>query len=287
MKRQFLNFNKQELLDKIDKISIEQVENQIITKYDDRVLSISNVSNRYEIFDIKSYLRSKIDIIEKNFNISKYYFRLTKGIQELTLLSDSIGIEGVTFHKSFFILNSSDKSRRLSFNVGLYCESKNFYVIPSVRNLGLTKKHLKGVTQAAEEASTGLNGETFNEQIDSISNLIGHRISFSKLKECIVKDNDVKSDHMKFDAFKSSITYYASEGRLRLTTEQRNTLRTPSDKLSIDNTNDFYVDAFWAFQVYLRLFHKQDPHIVKNESERILSITQWSIRNQTLEALGI
>ena len=104
MKRQFLNFNKQELLDKIEKISIEQVENQVITKYDDRVLSISNVSNRYEIFDIKSYLRSKIDIIEKNFNISKYYFRLTKGIQELTLLSDSIDIEGVTFHKSFFIV---------------------------------------------------------------------------------------------------------------------------------------------------------------------------------------
>ena len=102
MKREFRNFNKQELIEKIDKISIEQVEGQVITKYDDRVLSISNVSNRYEIFDIKSYLKSKIDIIEKNFNITKYYFRLTKGIQELTLLSDTIEIEGISFYKSFF-----------------------------------------------------------------------------------------------------------------------------------------------------------------------------------------
>lgn len=287
MKREFRNFNKQELIEKIDKISIEQVEGQVITKYDDRVLSISNVSNRYEIFDIKSYLKSKIDIIEKNFNITKYYFRLTKGIQELTLLSDTIEIEGISFYKSFFILNSSDKSRRLSFNAGLYCDSKNFYVIPSVRNLGLTKKHLKGVTQAAEEASDGLNGETFNEQIEAINSIVGHRISLSKLKECIVKDADVKADHMKFDAFKNSIIYYASEGRLRLTNDQRGTLRTPSDKLNIDQTNDFYVDAFWAFQTYLRLFHKQDPHIVKNETERILSITQWSVRNQALESLGI
>ena len=230
MKRTFLNYNKQELIDKIDLISIELVGNQVVTKYRDTVTSISNVSTRYEIFDIKSYLKDKIDLIEKNFNITKYYFRITKGVQELTLLSDSIEIEGINFHKSFFILNSSDKSRRLSFNAGLYCDSKNFYVVSSVKNIGLTKKHLKGVTQAAEQASTGLNGETFNEQIESIRSLVGHRISISKLKESIVLDKEIKSDHQKFDAFKNSIIYYASEGRLKLTSSQYSTLKTNSEK---------------------------------------------------------
>ena len=287
MKRVFLNYNKQELLDKINLITIEQVGSQIITKYRDTVTSVSNVSNRYEIFDIKSYLKDKIDLIEKNFTITKYYFRITKGIQELTLLSDSIEIEGINFHKSFFILNSSDKSRRLSFNAGLYCDTKNFYVVSSLRNIGLTKKHLKGVTKAAEEASTGLNGETFTEQIESIKSLIGHRISLSKLQECVVLDKEVKSDHLKFDAFKNAIIYYASEGRLKPTSTQYSTLRTHSENLAIDNSNDFYVDAFWAFQTYLRLFSKQDSHIVKRETERILSITQWAVRNQALESLGI
>jgi len=287
MKRVFLNYNKQELLDKINLITIEQVGSQIITKYRDTVTSVSNVSNRYEIFDIKSYLKDKIDLIEKNFTITKYYFRVTKGIQELTLLSDSIEIEGINFHKSFFILNSSDKSRRLSFNAGLYCDTKNFYVVSSLRNIGLTKKHLKGVTKAAEEASTGLNGETFTEQIESIKSLIGHRISLSKLQECVVLDKEVKSGHLKFDAFKNAIIYYASEGRLKLTSTQYSTLRTHSENLAIDNSNDFYVDAFWAFQTYLRLFSKQDSHIVKRETERILSITQWAVRNQALESLGI
>lgn len=287
MKRVFLNYNKQELLDKINLISIEKVEDQVITKYRDTVISISNVSNRYEIFDIKSYLKSKIDLIETNFNITKYYFRITKGIQELTLLSDTIEIEGVNFYKSFFILNSSDKSRRLSFNAGLYCDSKNFYVVSSLKNLGLTKKHLKGVTKAAEEASSGLNGETFTEQIESIKSLVGHRISLSKLKESVVRDSEIKSDHLKFDAFKNAIIYYASEGRLKLTSTQYTTLKTNSEKLTIDNTNDFYVDAFWAFQTYLRLFSKLDSHIVKRETEKILSITQWAVRNQALESLGI
>jgi hypothetical protein len=287
MKRTFQNYNKQELIEKINKISIEKIEDKIVTKYGDTVTSVSEVSNRYEIFDIKSYLINKIDLIEKNFSITKYYFRITKGIQELTLLSDTIEINGINFQKSFFILNSSDKSRRLSFNAGLYCDSKNFYVVSSVRNLGLTKKHLKGVTKAAEEASTGLDGETFTQQIEDINSLVGHRISLSKLKDIIVLDNEVKADHMKFDAFKNSIIYYASEGRLKLTQNQYTTLRTYSEKLNIDSSNDFYIDAFWAFQVYLRLFNKQDSHVVKRETERIMSITQWSVRNQTLEALGI
>ena len=166
MKRKFQPYDKQKLLAQIDLISIELVENQVITKWGSTVLSVTQVSNRYEVFDIKSYLKSKIDLIEKNFQITKYYFRLTKGVQELTLLSDTIKIEGVDFHKSFFILNSSDKSRRLSFNAGLYCDSKDFYVVSSIKNLGLTKKHLKGVTIAAELASSGLDGESFDEVTD-------------------------------------------------------------------------------------------------------------------------
>jgi hypothetical protein len=287
MRRNFKEYNKQELFDKIEQISIEQVESQIITKYGSSVLSIANVSNRYEIFDIKSYLKSKIDVIENNFNITKYFFRVHKGIQELTLLSDSIEIQGVNFYKSFFILNSSDKSRRLSFNAGLYSDDKKFYVVSSIKNLGLTKKHLKGVTEAAEMASEGLNGETFNEQIESLQNLVGHRISLSKLKESIVVDSEIKAEHMKFDAFKNAIIYYSSEGRLKLSSSQYGTLKTPSEKLEVNNTNDFYVDAFWAFQTYMRLFNKQDSHVVKRETERIMSITQWAVRNQALEQLGI
>lgn len=287
MKRKFLPYDKAALLEKIDAISIEKVENQVITKFRGTVTSVSNVSNRYEIFDIKSYLKQKIDLIEQNFPIHQYYFRITKGIQELTLLSDTIKIEDTNFYKSFFILNSSDKSRRLSFNAGLYCDSKDFYVISNVRNLGLTKKHLRGVTQAAEVASEGLTGETFNEQIESVTKLIGHRISLSKLKECIVKDTEVKGDHLRFDAFKNSIVYYASEGRLKLTQDQYKVLKTKSEDLKLDNQNDFYVDAFWAFQTYLRIFAKQDSHVIKRETERILSITQSAVRNNLLEMLGI
>ena len=101
----YLSYNKQELVDKINKISIFMNEvGQVITKYGDSVTSISNVSKRYEIFDIQKYLIDKIDAIEKNFKIHQYGLKIKGGVQSLILISDSINIEGIDFHKSFFIL---------------------------------------------------------------------------------------------------------------------------------------------------------------------------------------
>ena len=282
-------YNKQELISKIEKISIEREGNTIITKYDGGVINATPVSNRYEIFDIVKYLKSKIDMIEKNFTISKYSFKMTSGRQYLQLISDKIEVGGLEFYKSFYILNSSDKSRRLSFNVGLYCETKNFYVV-GVKNVGLVKKHLTGVTQAAEVATEGLNGETFNEQVEAMNSLVGHQISFSKIREVILGDKKEipKINHRKFDAFKNMIRYEVSDGKLKLTKSQHDILFKESDKINtISPLEDFNLDAFKAFQIYLRIFNRQDSHVIKIETDRILKMTKWAIRNAVLESLGI
>ena len=282
-------YNKQELVDRIDKISIERQDNVIITKYEGRVINATPVSNRYEIFDIVKYLKDKIDMIEKNFTITKYEFTMTSGRQYLKLISDKVQVGGLDFYKSFYILNSTDKTRRLSFNVGLYCDTRDFYVV-GVNNVGLVKKHLKGVTEAAESATEGLNGETFNEQIESMNSLVGHQISFSKIREVILGDKKEipQINHRKFDAFKNMIRYAVSDGKLKLTKAHHDILFKESDKINtISSLEDFNLDAFWAFQVYLRIFNRQDSHIIKIETDRILKMTKWAIRNAVLESLGI
>lgn len=284
--KQFKNYNKEELFKTIDKISIEKTEqNQVVTKFDNRVINISNVSDRYEIFDIVKYLKDKIESIEKNFSISRYLLRITNGRQYLQLISDPVEVNGIKFHKSFYIVNSTDKSRRLSFNAGLHSDS--FYMI-GANNISLTKKHLKGVTKAAEDASEGLNGETFDEQIKSLQSLVGHRIQFSKIREVILGDKQEipQINHRKFDAFKNSVRWGMSDAKIALTKDQINMLFTPSEKIkSVEN--DFYIDAFWSFSQYLKLFNRQDAHIIRTETERIMKITQWAVRNNVLESLGI
>jgi hypothetical protein len=290
--RGYTNYNKEQLFSIIDKISITKEGTQVFTRYGDRIIKVANVSNRYEIFDISKYLKDKIELIEKNFEISKYRLDIIGGKQYLQLISDSIQVGGVDFHKSFYILNSSDKSRRLSFNVGLYSDTNDLYVI-GASNTGLIKKHLKGVTQAAELASEGLNGETFNEQIEAMESIVGHKVAFSKLRQIILGDAEEvpQINHRKFDAFKNNVRYVANKIELvqtKLSVEQRNMLFMESSKIKeVTRELDFYVDAFWAFQTYLKIFNRQDSHIIKTETERITKITQCAVRNSILESLGI
>ena len=280
-------YNKSELIERIDKINIEKVGDTVVTKYNERVLRVVTVSDRYEIFDIAKYLKDKIDLIESNFTITKYRFTLTRGVQYLELLSESIDINGQKYHKSFYILNSSDKSRRLSFNAGLYCEDSKFYIISNVKNVGLTKKHLKGVTKAAEDASEGLNGETFDEQVEALKSLVGHRVAFSKIRQIILGDGKpTQIAHRKFDAFKNMLRF--SRTTNGITSKQSLLLSRSSEYIkSINREDDFYLDAFSVLQSYLKIFNREDAHIIKNETERIMKITQCAVRNAALESLGI
>ena len=283
--RGFRIYNKEELFNYIDKIEVEKVNGQVITKYGGKVTQVANVSNRYEVFDIAKYLKEKIELIEQNFTISKYQLTIRKGQQSLQLISDKVNIGGVDFYKSFYILNSTDKSRRLSFYAGLH--SQNYYYI-GANNVGLSRKHLTGVNVAAEDASKGLTGETFDEQIAALTNLIGHRIQFSKIRQVILgeKEEVPQVNHRKFDAFKNSVRYADSDGLIKLTKEQRSQLYTESERMK-EVKEDFYLDAFWVFGCYMRLFNRQDSHVIKNETDRIMKITQWAVRNNVLEALGI
>lgn len=279
--RGYRNYNKAELFNKIDAIEILLKDSQVITKYSNRVINITNVSNRYEIFDIRGFMKSKIDYLESNFNITYYSFRMRKGIQELILLSDEVEIAGLNYHKAFFILNSSDKSRRLNMNLGLYRSDNGSYLVNSIKNFSLTTKHLKGISDKAEVASSTIDVETFDEQIQSIRGLVGERVMMSKVKDIII-DKDQKVNHNKFDALKNVLRYDFSKS---LTNDQKELLRTPSEKLVIDSKNDFSMDAFHIFNAYMNVFRNQDSYVVKKETEKILKITQCFIREDKLAQL--
>jgi len=275
-------YNKEELFNYLDKINIIRDKNQIITKYNGNVIKVANVSSKYEIFDIVSYLKDKVEYIESNFKINAYNLVIKGGVQSLQLISDEVEIGETVFYKSFYILNSSDKTRKLNFSLGLHSKNGKFYTVG--KNNSFVKKHLKGVTEYAESASD-FNVESFDSQIESISSLVGHKIKLSKLREVILGESEdiPKINHRKFDAFKNSIRWSSN---IKLTEQQRSFLYKYSEDINeIKPENDFFLDAFWTFQVYLNLFNKEDSHIVKNETERIMKITQWYVRNEILESL--
>lgn len=282
---QFLKWDKNEVFDRIDGIDISRSGNQIVTKYFKSVKSIVDVSDRYEIFDIKSFLKEKIEMIEENFTIQYYKLRIYKGVQEIVLLSDTVELNGIKFYKSFYILNSSDKSRRLNMNLGLYRLDNHSYLVGSIRNFSLSKKHLKGITKLAEETSQKIDAETFNEQIESIKSLFGQKVMLSNVMEVIV-DKDLKVNHKKFDAFKNMLRLSDTD-KIKFTENQIKTLSTPSEDIKFDKNNDIALDAFKVFSCYMQIFRNQDSYIVKKETEKILNITLCFIRAEKIKSLFI
>lgn len=277
----YQKYNKTDLFNKIDAIEIVQSGNQVVTKYFGRVINNTPVSDRYEIFDIRSFMKSKIDYLESNFNITFSNLRIRGGIQELILLSDQVEIAGVNYYKAFFILNSSDKSRRLSMNLGLYQADNGVYLVNSIKNFSLITKHLKGITSKAETAASNIDVETFDEQINSIRSLVGERVMISQVRNIII-DKDQKVNHNKFDALKNVLRWNHSKD---FTKAQMGVLMTPSDKLTIESFNDFSMDAFKVFQAYMNVFRNQDSYVVRKETEKILKITQCFVRNEKLAQL--
>lgn len=282
-----MEYNKEELFDKIERLKIEKIGGTVVTTYNGNVIRTVDVSNRYEIFDIVKYLKDKILLIEKNFDIKNYGLRIKGGIQYLQLYSDEVTIDGKKYLKTFNILNSTDKTRKLSFNTGLYCVDDNYYLISGDNNVSLTKRHTTGVTNFAETASETLTGETFDEQIESLQSLVGHKVAFSKVRELILGDKEdiPQINHKKFDAFRNSIYWDIQKN---ISDDNRKVLCAKSERLkTVEKKDDFFIDAFNVLRTYLRLFKKEDSNIIKNETDRIMKITQSAVRNDILEMLGI
>lgn len=282
-KKVFRSYNREEVLNRFSSLEITKKNNVVYTNFNGNLISNTSVSNRYEVFDISSYISDILPKLECNFQINEYYLSIVGGVQTLELISDKIEIDGIIFFKSFFIVNSSNKTRALSFNLGL--KSGSFYMVGN--NLNLYKKHLTGITQISNDITGDLTVELFDDQIKSIKSLLGNKVLFSNVRKVLLGDDQtIKSNHKKFDAFKNSLKYDSISQNL--SQSQINLLNKKSEDINqIDKNTDFYLDAFYVFRTYLSIFRNQDAYVVKKETKKIIDITQWSIRNSILEELGI
>ena len=274
--------SREEVRQKLEKLTIEKIGGVVITKWDGSVISSVSVSDKYEVFDVTRYFLQKIDQIESNFPINQFWLHISGGTQSLEMFSDNVELAGKIYRKSFFLLSSSDKSRALQLNIGLTSKDGGNKIIFGTKNFSLYKKHLTGVTRAADDVSQVLIQETFDEQIQALSQLVGHRVLLSKLREIILaKDTGV--DQKKWISFKRTIHRIYSD-RKNLTQSQSSYLWSLSTE-SPNRDQDFSIDAFEAVNLYLQIFSLEDSHVIKKEAHKILQITTWFVRNEKISEL--
>lgn len=289
-------FTKEQFLEELSGLKIEKVGENVVTTFNDRTTCIEKVSERYQIFDFGGWLSTKIDSIIKNFSPTQYSVRIYGGIQQINLYSETIEVSNEKYQKSLFILSSSNRTRALSMYAGIKCLStSNFYIL-NAQNFSVYKKHLKGMNEFVD-SEVVIDGETFQEQVEAISKLVGSKIYYSKLFKLIV-NSEKKVDLGKFEALRKKIEYgvrYHSYRNFKvtgttLTKEQLNLLNMESEVLAtridtITPNEDFMMDAYEIFKLYMSGFNKSDSQVIKKETERIMKMTQGVIRNDAIDYL--
>jgi|TARA_R110002153_G_scaffold6210_5_gene28380 hypothetical protein len=276
-----LNYIKSELLERLGKLEIKRINNTVITKYYGEVIKTAEVSNIYEVFDIVNYIKNKIDLIENNFKINEYSLSIKGGVQDLKLVSDSVEINGINFSKVFYITNSTDKSRRLSFRVGLFSDRKNIHYVNSFKELEFNKKHYSGINKKVNETFQNIDKQVFDEQIESLRSLVGHQIKLSNIKKVIMGENDENiktSDKNRFLVFKNAVLNY---GMFKLDSDEKFEMY----RRTCEIRHDFQLDAFNVLLSYLRIFNQKDSVILKRESKRILELTKFTIRKRLISEI--
>ncbi|MFM2392689.1 MAG: hypothetical protein RLZZ546_671, partial [Bacteroidota bacterium] len=191
--------------------------------------------------------------------------------------SDEIIIDDEMFLLTFFILNSTDKSRALNVSLGLKNKSYTFITEAGT----IYKKHYKGINEYVDD-KLNLNTEVFKDQLDLIKSLKGEEITLKDIKKVIttshVSDKYLSSQEAVYSNFLTKYYYHLEKG-----TELKNKLYSV---LNHGEKNlDFYLDSYTSFLIYLSLFSKKDSYVIKNESERILKMSKFFKRRNIMTML--
>ena len=284
------SYNKEDIMNILNKVEIRKEGDEVATYYDGRQTARKSVSERYEIFDFRPFMEKMILQITNDFDIKDFSINILKGIQEVRLHSSKIDINGIKFHKTFYLLNSSDKSRALSLSMGLDNTDDNFSFI---FNKGtITKKHYKGISDFVDE-NFEIDKSAFDDLEENLRGIIGEEIFMSNVQRVITKSDIIKealgSYRKNFNNFRNELTY-----KLRtdsdVSKENINGLRVNtwgsygnSVKDYIEQSDkDFVVDAYTVLKTYLGLFRVRDVVDIKRESEKIKDLTLYAVRYSNL-----
>lgn len=275
-----------ELVGLINKIEITMEGTYVVTYFDGRERSRKEVSNRYEIFDFKPFVINCIDSILQKYEIDKYTLSIVGGRQEIRLYSRPEVIKGETFTRTFYLLNSSDKSRALSFNYGL--KHNYFQYISS--NGAIYKKHYKGIVEYVEER-IDLDDTIFQEQLELMRDIIGDTISMSNVQKLITGSDVLGASKISLrNNFESFLTQLFYNTRGILSDADRNKLSASRIKRTLPRDftlpqNNFQIDSFIVFKTYLGMFNRVDASLVRRESARIAEFSTLLNRNNLLDSL--
>lgn len=253
----------------LEKFSNKMEDGWLITSYDGREICRVEVSKIYYNFDFTNFSKSILSEILNYFTPEKYALKAASGVQELRLLGDELYIDNERYEKMISIVNSTDKSKALSMNVGLAKAEEGKRPTSYTILTNFSNKHYKS-SLPDKIKSFSDNLINFNMDIDfhikTIEDLKNKDISIIDFAKSVLFDKDgkvVKSVELKLRALGKKLIH--DYGFFKNYSSLNNLTAD-----NIDNIEDVEINAKVLYNAYVELFKDSDTSIIARESRRVI-----------------
>jgi uncharacterized protein DUF932 len=273
------NFDVTAIENELKKMAIFQNEGGVRTFYNDTIISETQVSDKYQVFDFPKFCLDVIPTVTKAFTPEKAILRINKGVQELRLVGETFLLDGEEFKKQLNIVSSTNKSKALQINIGLWrkvCSNGMFASVDGA-STGFKVKHFKSTLNAKLEAFLKRLPE-FNDFIDEqkavLLKLNAENTTFNTIVKKLAVNKDgkvVPSNLLKVRSFSRKLTKSDTDKIVGLTKGQENLLKNPVTALDITNETDVEMTKMRALNCWTEVFRNCDSPTIKRETKRILT----------------
>lgn len=262
-------FNLTEVNEKLDKFSNKLENGFLITSYDDREICRVEVSKIYYNFDFTNFSKSIVSEIQKYFTPEKYSLKAASGVQEIRLVGDELYIDNERYEKMISIINSTDKSRALSMNVGLVRVDKNGYPKSYTILTSFSNKHYKAsLPDKIKDFSDNLINFNMdiNFHIKTIEDLKNKEVSIIDLAKALIFNEDgkiIKTNELKLRSLGKKLIY-------NYNFRKEYTLLSNLTANEIGKYDDLKINSSIIYNAYMELFKDSDTSIIARETRRII-----------------
>jgi hypothetical protein len=261
-------FNITEVNNTLDKFENKIENGFLVTSFDNHEICRVEVSKIYYNFDFTNFCKSILSEITKYFTPEKYSLKVASGVQEIRLIGDELFIDNERYQKMISIVNSTDKSKALSMNVGLVRMDDNY--IKSITILtNFANKHYKASLPDKIKAFSD-NLINFNMDIDfhikTIEDLKNKEVSIINFAKSILFNEEgkvIKTVELKLRALGKKLIY---DYGFRKNYSTLNNLTAAN----LDKIENLTLNAKVLYNAYVEIFKDQDTSIIARESRRVI-----------------
>lgn len=262
-------FNLNEVNDVLNKFSNKIEDGWLKTIYDNREICKTEISKVYYNFDFVSFSKSLLSEIQNYFTPEEYSLKASSGIQEIRLFGGEVFINNERYEKMISILNSTDKTKSLSMNIGLVKKNKESAPASYTILTSFSNKHYKSsLPEKIKSFSDNLINFNIdiNYHIKTIEDLKNKEVSIVELCKKMLYDDKgelIKSMELKLRSLGKKLMYDYNF---------RNNYETLSNLTAsyISKVDDIKINSNTIYNAYIELFKNQDTSVIARESRRII-----------------